>query len=308
MTGATSISNIDPPARLPIACTAAFDRYGNLTEDALPFSPIVISVPHSGRDYPATLLAQSRVMPAMLRRLEDRYADVLAHRLIAHGHAVIVARTARAVIDLNRDEREIDPVMVRDVPHGTVMIASAKLRGGLGLIPRRLHGANELWRGPLEWADVRQRIEQVHRPYHGALAQMMARARDAHGYAILIDIHSMPPLLPTGDQPAPGIVLGDRFGRSASGRLIARAADILHGRGIIVTQNHPYPGNYLIDRHGRPDHDLHALQIEIDRTLYLDDALDRPGIGVATVQALLLDLANALADEWPVPAFAQAAE
>tara|TARA_R110000868_G_scaffold102208_6_gene281505 strand:- start:877 stop:1806 length:930 start_codon:yes stop_codon:yes gene_type:complete len=295
-----------PSSCAPVERHAAFDRFGGRSGSVS--SPIVISVPHAGREYPAPLLAQARVPAITLRRLEDRYSDLLAHGLIDLGHEVLIARTARAVIDLNRDEREIDPVMLRDAPHGTALLSTAKLRGGLGLFPRRLQGANELWRGPMDWSEAQCRIAQVHRPYHDALAAMMARARDVHGYAILIDLHSMPPLHATPGQDTPHIVLGDRFGRSASSRLTARAADVMQARGIRVAQNHPYPGNYLIDRHGRPDRGLHAVQIEIDRSLYLDSALDRPTAGVAAMQALLIDLAQALADEWPATDFAQAAE
>lgn len=296
-----------PPLRAPIVQTPAYDRFGAAGDDAPPASPIVVSVPHAGRDYPATLLAQSRVPTATLRRLEDRYADLLVHGLIARGHDVLVARTSRALIDLNRDTREVDPMMVRGLPHGVALLPSAKLRGGLGLVPRRLPGVSDLWRGPFEWTDIQHRIATIHQPYHAALADRLARAREAHGYAILVDVHSMPPLPASGDQQATQIVLGDRFGRSASGRLIARAADMFAGAGLGVAQNHPYPGNYLIERHGRPDRNLHAMQVEVDRSLYLDSALDRPGTGLAAMQALLVRLADVLADEWPNEV-AQAAE
>lgn len=298
----------DPLSRHLVETTFAFDRYGSPAKLPVPLSPIVISVPHAGRDYPATLLAQARVPADVLRRLEDRYVDLLAHGLVEQGHEVLIARAARALIDLNRDEREIDPAMVRDLPHGTALLPSAKLRGGLGLFPRRLQGANELWRRPMDWADIHCRITQIHKPYHAALAEMMVRARDVHGYALLIDLHSMPPLSSAGEGDAPRIVLGDRFGRSASNRLIARAAASLQSEGISVAQNHPYPGSYLLDRHGKPERNMHALQVEVDRSLYLNGGLERPGEGVSVMQKLLCDLASALADEWPTPAFAQAAE
>lgn len=285
--------------------TAAFDRYG----PDVPQSPIVISVPHAGRDYAPALLAQARVPPQVLRRLEDRHADALAEELATLGCPVLVARAPRALIDLNRDEREIDPAMLGGVPHGHALISSAKLRGGLGLIPRRLQGAGELWHGPIDWHDVARRIETVHRPYHRALAGLLARARDGFGHAILLDIHSMPPLSAApGGGPPVRIVLGDRFGRSAAGRLTALAADLCRGRGVAVAQNHPYPGNHLLDRHGRPEQGLHALQVEVDRGLYLDDALDRPGPGLAGMQRLMADMAGVLASELPRIDHAQAAE
>ncbi|RVT43595.1 N-formylglutamate amidohydrolase [Sphingobium algorifonticola] len=296
-----------PALRAPLLRCPAFDLYGADGIDAPPASPVVVSVPHAGRAYPAPLLALSRVPAATLRRLEDRYADLLVHGLIARGHDVLLAHAPRALIDLNRDTREIDPVMLRSLPHGVPLLASAKLRGGLGLVPRRLPGVGDLWRGPIDWADVRQRIAAVHAPYHATLADRLARARAAFGYAILLDVHSMPPLPEIDAQPAARIVLGDRFGRSASHRLIARAHDMFALAGLHVAQNHPYPGNYLLERHGRPERDIHALQVEVDRSLYLDSALDRPGPGLATMQAMLVRLADILADEWP-GTIAQAAE
>lgn len=284
--------------------TEAFDRYGS--DDAV--APVILSVPHAGRDYPAPMLAQSRVPVSILRRLEDRYADLLIHGLILAGHDAIIARTPRALIDINRDAREIDPAMIRDLPHGQPTIASAKLRGGLGLFPRRIIGAGELWGAPLEWMEAKRRIVEVHQRYHTALAAMMARARDAHGFAILIDIHSMPPLPDPVTEPRARIVLGDRFGRSASSRLMTLASDICAGKGFVAARNHPYPGNYLLDRHGRPDQGFHAIQIEVDRSLYLDAAFDRPAAGVGAIAALLANLAEAFAKEFPRAGWSLAAE
>lgn len=287
----------------PVERLSAYDRYG----PEVPPSPVVISVPHAGRAYPPELLAQARVAPAALRRLEDRFADLLLAGLADAGCALFVARAPRAMIDLNRGEREVDPAMVRDMPHGQPLIASAKLRGGLGLIPRRLAGVGDLWLQPLPWSAVTERIDTYHRPYHAALADMMERVRTVHGHAILLDIHSMPPLPPTAGRAA-RIVLGDRFGASASSRLIAMATELCAGRGIATAQNHPYPGSYLLERHGHPERGMHALQVEVDRSLYLDPALDRPGPGLPAMQALITDLVAMLAQALPGATFAQAAE
>jgi N-formylglutamate amidohydrolase len=297
---ATPAPEMQPP-QPPVERTPAYDRYG----PDVPRSPIVVSVPHAGRDYPSGLLVNARCSVSVLRRLEDRYADLLAYQLIASGHSVVVARAPRAVIDLNRDAREIDPVMVRGMPRDQPLVASAKMRGGLGLVPRRLQGIGDLWIAPIDWADLSARIALLHSPYHAALARLMASARTAHGHAILLDIHSMPPLM-TG-VPPPRVVLGDRFGRSASTRLITLAADLCAGHGIASAQNHPYAGNYLLERHGRPESGFHALQLEIDRSLYLESRLDRPGPGLARMQGLVAELAGALGVELP-GSFAQAAE
>lgn len=269
----------------------AFDRHGPVE----PWSPVVISVPHAGRDYPSAVLDRSRAPLSVVQRLEDRFADLLVQPLIARGHSVIVARVPRAVIDLNRQEREIDPLVVRSLPHNYPVIASAKVQGGLGLFPRRLQGVGELWRRPIEWGEAAWRIEHLHRPYHAALSAMMQRARAAFGHAILLDVHSMPTLPESpGASAQPRVVLGDRFGQSASGRLMALADGLFSGAGYATAQNHPYPGNYLIERHGRPIEGFHALQLEIDRGLYLDAKLEQPGNGLAAVQQILASLVKAL--------------
>jgi N-formylglutamate amidohydrolase len=291
--------------RAPAESTLAHDFYG----PERPIAPVVISVPHAGRDYAPALLEGARVAPDVLRRLEDRWADLLAYPLIERNYHVLVARAPRAMIDLNRHEREIDPAMVSGLPRDLPLQGSAKLRGGLGLIPRRLPGAYELWQRPLGWDEVRDRIDAIHRPYHATLSRMMRAAREAHGHAVLIDLHSMPPLpAAAAGQPAPQVVLGDRFGRAASTRLMTLAADVLAGHGLTVAQNHPYAGDHMIERHGNPAHDLYALQVEVDRTLYLDAALDKPGPGLTRLQSIVSSLVDALASETPRAAYPLAAE
>ena len=289
---------------VPTISDAAFDLHG----PAEPARPVILSVPHAGRVYPADLLAAARVKPQILRRLEDRWADLLAHRAAATGFTVLIARAPRAMIDMNRHEREIDPGMIVDAPRDAPLHSSAKLRGGLGLFPRRMPGAHELWLRPMAWGEARERIETLHRPYHAMLARLMTAARQAHGHAILIDLHSMPPLPVTAGQDAAGVVLGDRFGRSASTRLVAQAAEMIAGRGIAVAQNHPYAGDHILDRHGRPERGAHAIQLEIDRSLYLDAALEGIGPGLLRMQALVCDLAAMLAEELPRAGYAMAAE
>ncbi len=282
-----------------------FDRHG--PEE--PPSPVIISVPHAGRDYPAAIMQRARIPVTAIRRLEDRFADCLVAPLVERGYDVLIARVPRAVIDLNRREREIDPLVVRGVPHNYPLMTSAKVQGGLGLFPRRLQGVGELWRHPMEWAEAAWRIEHIHRPYHAALAAMMQRARAAFGHAILLDVHSMPTLPePAGDRKLPRIVLGDRFGQSASARLMALAESLFSGAGHSTAQNHPYPGNYLIERHGKPVEGFHALQVEIDRSLYLDAALEQPGSGLAAMQRVLVDLVRALESALPDAGQVQAAE
>jgi len=171
-------------------------------------------------------------------------------------------------------------------------IDSAKVKSGLGLVPRRAIGMTPLWRRRFDAVDIASRIERDHRPYHAALADALAAARAAFGVAILIDIHSMP-------RPASGaeIVLGDRFGRAAGARFVARAEAAARGAGYATALNLPYAGGHILATHGAPGADIHAIQLEIDRTAYLDAALDRPGPGLPRVAAMLRQMIAALAEE-----------
>ncbi|MBO9574975.1 MAG: N-formylglutamate amidohydrolase [Sphingobium sp.] len=295
-----------PIGATPSVCHEAFDRYGYPGAR----SPLVFAVPHAGRDYVDTVLDRARVTPATLARLEDRLADLLTHDLIAAGECVLIARRPRAMIDLNRDESEIDPQSIADLPRTVRPQSSAKVRGGLGLIPDRLAYAGALWRHPLPYAELVRRIEQIHRPYHAALAAALNEARARHGAALLVDVHSMPPIHPAsgaGDQP-PRIVIGDRFGRSATGRLTDLAADIARGHGLEVAVNTPYSGNHILERHGQPARGVHAMQIEIDRTLYLAPDLMTPDGTLPAIRRLLGDLAQGLAQELSGPGLQLAAE
>lgn len=271
-------------------------------------APIVFSVPHAGRDYPASVLARSRLPVDVLQRLEDRYADLLVTELVAAGHVAVVAKAPRAVIDLNRNPRDIDVCTVSGIPRGLHLVQSPKQRGGLGLFPRFLPRVGDLWTAPLGWEEAESRIRLIHAAYHAEIERQIDRIAARYGQALLLDVHSMPPLTSGGGAARADIVIGDRFGVSASPRLadIARATAQRHGLAVAV--NHPYPGYYLIERHGRPKAGRHALQIEISRDLYLDDALDGAGPGLPAIHAMLADVTEALAEELTRGDFAVAAE
>ena len=262
-------------------------------------SPVLISVPHAGRHYPAEVRAMSAVPVSTLAQLEDRYADTLVEGLDAHGYSVIVAEIARAVIDLNRDPRDIDRRMIAGMPHGEALIETAKSRGGLGLFPRSLPRVGCLWRGLLHWHEARARIATIHTPYHALIAQEMRAIQAEHGEALLIDVHSMPPLEPGrfGGDSRPDVVIGDRFGASASARFSDVARAVVTRHGLRSALNHPYPGTYIAERHGKPAAGRHVLQIEISRDLYLDAALREVGSGVTAIRAMVADLVNTLRDE-----------
>lgn len=266
----------------------SFDIFGGPE----PASPIILAVPHAGRDYPLAMRANLRVPVDRLLLLEDRYADSLA--LAARtSEWTIVAHRARAWIDLNRGETERDPLLDRGAKPGLAPSSSAKVRSGLGLIPRRTSLTGDIWTRRLEAEEVEQRILRDHRPFHAAIADALAAAHRRFGIAILLDIHSMPPL----GRGAAQIVIGDRFGRSAAARLSARVEASARTAGLHVAANAPYPGGHTLDRHGCQQHNVHALQLEIDRSLYLDAALDRPGPGFDAAVRLLRGIIADLTDE-----------
>lgn len=270
--------------------------------------PVLLSVPHAGRDYPDPIIANLRLPPASLLRLEDRYADLLARDATAQGVPTIIARRARAWIDLNRDEGDIDVEMVSELDRQDYPVPSAKQRGGLGLIPRRLSGEGDIWKRPFAADDVKARISDYHRAYHSAVAQTLLRMRNKFGIAFLLDLHSMPPIAANGRDPSPAFVIGDRFGASASSRFAHLLTDYLKGHGFAVALNHPYSGDHMLRHHAAVDCNVHALQLEVDRSLYLDTALREPGKGVAAISALLAGLVRTVADDWQADEILIAAE
>ncbi len=233
--------------------------------------PILVSVPHAGREYPVELLDNLNVPASHLLRLEDRYADRLAASVIASGFPVIIARKPRAWVDLNRSRTEIDPDMVVGMDPTQTPRISRKVRGGLGILPRRLHGAGDLWREKWQHQHVMDRIEKDHEPYHAMVEHILGQIRSAFGCALLLDLHSMPSVCDEKRRKI-GFVIGDRFGRSCESRYAALVADHFQGEGYHVRTNHPYSGGYMLERHARPERNVHGLQLEVDRSLYLDES------------------------------------
>ncbi|WP_293882609.1 N-formylglutamate amidohydrolase [Sphingomonas sp.] len=271
---------------------SSFDIHGLAILD----SPVVLSVPHAGRDYPDTA-GLLRHPVERLRALEDRHADRLAERAIAAGTTAIIARLPRLWIDLNRATSDLDPGMVVG-GHGSAQTATSRMRGGLGLIPRRLGTIGEIWRAALTREDVARRIAGHYDPYHAMIAAMLARAQARFGVALLVDLHSMPPLVGYGESQ---IVLGDRFGATCAPQLSALAEAVFAGAGYRVGTNAPYAGGHIITRHANRANNVHALQVEVDRTLYLDAALDKPGQGLAALQAVIGRLVETLVAQLSVP-------
>lgn len=262
--------------------------------------PILLAVPHAGRAYPPEFATMMRSPAAAGLRLEDRYVDLLSERIAREtGTALLVAHAPRAMIDLNRAPDDVDWDMVADATAPRPRLtAGRRARSGLGLVPRRLPGMGEIWRRRLTQAELTARIEQVHRPYHAAAAEALEALRDRWGAALLVDLHSMPPLGPKrGSDAAPDFVIGDRFGASCDPMLSAIALDHLAAAGYRVAHNRPYAGGYALDRHTAPARGLHGLQVEVCRSAYLDAALESPGLGMAVVASVIASLIRRLADE-----------
>lgn len=263
--------------------------------------PVVIAVPHGGRAYPPQVLAQLRDSAASRLRLEDRLADRLGEAVARMtGAPLIVAHAPRAVIDLNRATEDIDWGMIAGRPAERPAAArppvlQGRARSGLGLIPRRLPGTGELWKAALDPAELAARIDSIHRPYHRALEDILARVRRRWGAALLIDLHSMPPVTSWPGATSPAFVIGDRFGATCSGALVAAAFGRFARAGRIATHNRPYAGGYVIERHAAPARQIHALQIEVDRRCYLDPAMAELGEGFAETVDLLAGLVTELA-------------
>jgi N-formylglutamate amidohydrolase len=274
-----------------------FERLGPAAAE----TPLVCAVPHAGRIYPPALFATSAVPQAILEQLEDRHADLLIAKAVEAGAVAIVARVARAWIDLNRGEEDLDPAL-RDPP-GSGPPQTARARSGLGLLPRRI-GRRDLWREPPTAESAAARIATIHRPYHAAIAEALDAACRRFGHAVLIDCHSMPTL--SGARPT-RIVVGDAHGRSAGKGIAAEVARAARTQGHAAALNAPYAGAHSLARHGRPAENVHALQIEVDRALYLERDMRTPSDGLKRTQSLFAALTQA-AIAAAQPPFAIAAE
>jgi N-formylglutamate amidohydrolase len=253
--------------------------------------PVLLSVPHSGRDYPQWLVDLASGGRAALTPLEDPLVDRLAWRALARGVGAVIARAPRAAIDCNRAEDEVDPAVVAG---GRRERLSARARGGLGIVPARTPQYGFLWRQAITEAQLEARLDQAHRPYHRAIADQLGLLVDRFGGAILLDCHSMPPP-PAG---VPEIVFGDCHGRTAEPWLSREAMRIATECGFAAGLNDPFAGGHVIARHADLPRGVCALQVEMDRSLYLDlpHAVASPGFDrVATLlETLVVRLGEAL--------------
>lgn len=277
----------------------AFEVMRAAPAGAAPPTPLVFASPHSGDVYPEAMVAATRLPVEALRASEDSFVDRIVAGAPRLGAALIRARFARAYIDLNREPWEMDPAMFEgDLPE-YARGRSARVAAGLGAIPRLAGEGRPIYARKLTFDEARDRVEQGHRPYHDILDRLLAAARTAHGVAILIDWHSMPAAAAAGQRARGGgpcdIVLGDRFGASCSPKLTGLVERELEAMGYRVARNTPYAGGYTTEHYGRPAKRTHALQIEINRSLYMDEASRMPAEGLDRLTADAETLTRALA-------------
>jgi N-formylglutamate amidohydrolase len=254
-------------------------------------SPAVFASPHSGRLYPKAFLDASPASMLDLRRIEDAYVDRLLADVHASGAPVISALVARAYIDLNRSETEMDPAMFDDPAPGWLRQRSARVEAGLGCIPRVAFSGAPIYNRRLPRREAEARLEQVYRPYHKALEALMRRAQAMFGQSWLIDCHSMPAEPPTG-QRLPDIVIGDRFGTSCGPGLADFVEGLFASRGYSTARNAPYAGGFTTLAYGQPQRGRHALQIELHRRLYLNEASVEPHEGFTGLKRHLGEIAH----------------
>jgi N-formylglutamate amidohydrolase len=263
--------------------------------------PLVLASPHSGAGYSPEFLASSRLDPLTLRRSEDSFVDEIFAAAPDLGAPLIAARFPRAYLDVNREPWELDPAMFADPLPNYVNIRSPRVRMGLGTIARVVASGEEIYARKLRFAEARERVETLYYPYHHALRQQTLDTEAAFGGYLLIDCHSMPSAASEagGHDPA-DIVLGDCHGTACAPYIVEAARSFLSRRNFVVALNAPYAGGFTTAHYGTPRRGRHALQIEINRALYMDERRCRRKPGLADLAAemtlLVAHLAGAMSD------------
>jgi len=236
--------------------------------------PLILASPHSGTFYPPALLAAARLGAHALRRSEDSFVDEIFAAGPALGAPLLRARFARAYLDANREPYELDPQMFEDALPDFVNTASPRVQVGLGTIARIVASGEDIYAGKLRFADAESRIASLYRPYHNALAELLAATQERFGHYLLIDCHSMPSMSgphERGGRPRVDFVLGDCHGAACHPVVIDTAQRLIVAKGYSVARNAPYAGGFTTGNYGRPRDGGHALQIEINRSLYMDE-------------------------------------
>lgn len=265
--------------------------------------PLVFASPHSGRDYSREFISLSSLDALSLRRSEDSFVDEIFEGAQACGAPLLRALFPRAFVDPNREPFELDPAMFEDDLPAFVNTSSPRVAAGLGTIARVVGNGTEIYRGKLRYAEALDRINACYKPYHAALRQLIDETHAQFGFCILVDCHSMPSLgnkaqgANAGANTAPRVdfVLGDCFGIACLPALTDVVERTLTGFGYRTRRNNPYAGGFTTRHYGRPRKGVHALQIEISRTLYMNEETIEPTPYLAVLKDQVTQLITALA-------------
>ncbi len=260
-----------------------------------PCLPVLISSPHSGTFLPAEARARLACSEEALRALDDGPVHLLFLTALDCGAAMLAATHRRAYVDLNRDPREIDPALLDGRPVDADLRISLRVRAGLGVVPSRL-GSQPLYRRPLGMAEIAGRLQRVYLPYHRELERRLQSLRQRFGVAVLLDVHSMPASASRVERRLVDVALGDCYGRAADQGLAALAIDTLRSAGLVAVRNRPFAGGHITENYGRPAEAVHALQLEVRRDLFMDEASHRPHGGAEALGPVLARLVANLAD------------
>jgi len=234
--------------------------------------PAIFNSPHSGNVYPRAFLTTSRLDVATLRRSEDSFVDELILGVVGRGHPLMRAHFPRCYVDVNREPYELDPRMFDGRLPSFANTRSMRVAGGLGTVARVVGDAQEIYGQRLPVDDAIRRIEGLYKPYHRALRRLFTRVHRNFGAAVLVDCHSMPSTAGAkDDRPRADIVLGDRYGTSCVPVMVETVEATLRGQGYVVSRNKPYAGGFITEHYGNPAVGLHAIQLEINRALYMDE-------------------------------------
>lgn len=257
-------------------------------------APLVFNSPHSGRNYPERFLNMTRLDHLSIRQSEDAFVDELFARAPHLGTPLLRAHFPRAYLDVNREPWELDPAMFVEPLSDRFNTASPRVAAGLGTLARVVAENKPIYRERLTLADARMRIEGIYQPYHATLQKLLSEALNSFGVAVLIDCHSMPHLARSAERPSPDIVLGDRYGTTCSAALVDLAEIVFTSAGLRVARNRPYAGGFATRTYGRPQHGIHALQVEISRHLYMNEVTLEKHDGFDAVRGLVDRLVLAL--------------
>lgn len=274
-----------------------FDPPFEIVEPEVMSGPLLFNSPHSGSIYPETFLRQSQLEAATLRRSEDSFVDELFAGVVAQGYPLMHAHFPRCFVDVNREPYELDPRMFEGRLPSFANTRSMRVAGGLGTIARVVGDAQEIYGRRIPVDDALARIESLYKPYHRALRRLFSRLHRDFGYAILIDCHSMPSTAGHRDErPRPEFVIGDRYGTSCAGAVTEVVEQALREMGYTVSRNKPYAGGFITEHYGNPAAGLHALQLEINRALYMDERRHERAAGFERLSADIEKLAICVGD------------